>query len=65
MVDGAWVSWSHAWLVPFLLLSLRTYGGTETGEVYLESLAHSPERYRKEIELFFLYEERSVHEVRR
>ena len=65
MVDRAWVSWSHAWLVPFLLLSRRTYGLTETGEVYLESLVHSLERYRKEFELFFLYEEQPVHEVRR
>jgi hypothetical protein len=65
-MDGAWQSWSHAWLVPFLLLSRCRYGLTETGEAYLESLAHSLERYPKEIELFFLlYEEQPVHEVRR
>jgi PadR family transcriptional regulator PadR len=119
VIDGAWHSWTYAWLVPFLLLSMRdgelhghellkgldelgfgetrpgkvyrtlrllegkgltfaeresteyllshhTYRITETGEAYLESLAHSLERYRKEIELFFLlYEEKPVHEVRR
>jgi hypothetical protein len=65
-MDGEWVSWSHAWLVPFLLLSRRRYWLTETGEACLESLTRSIERYYKEIELFsILYEEQPVHEVRR
>ena len=51
-MDGAWQSWSHAWLVPFLLLSRRRYWLTETGEACLESLTRSIERYYKEIELF-------------
>ena len=47
------------------LLSCRRYGLTETGEAYFESLAHSLDVYRKGIDLYFLYEEQPVHEVRR
>jgi DNA-binding PadR family transcriptional regulator len=48
------------------LLSRCRYGLTELGEVYLESLAQALDRYRREIELFFLlYEEQPVYEVRR
>ena len=48
------------------LLSRRRYGLTELGEVYLESLEQALDRYRREIELFFLlYEEQPVYEVRR
>jgi hypothetical protein len=46
-MDGAWVSWSHAWLVPFLLLSRRRSWLTETGEACLESLTRSIARYYK------------------
>lgn len=48
------------------LISQRRYGLTENGEAYLEFLAHSLERYRKEIDLFFLaYEEQPAREVYR
>lgn len=35
------------------VLSRRRYGLTESGEAYLEFLAHSLGEYRKEIEVFF------------
>jgi hypothetical protein len=48
------------------LLSRRRYGLTELGEVCLESLAWALDRYRREIELFFLLcGEEPVYEVRR